>query len=367
MDVETTPYCLDCQREHDINHTEEVIIGAEQGTMFPTRMGTTVCNALIDTSATTCCMSETYYRKLQLPKIQLLQNVTVRPATGSNLAPIGLVKCTIMLRDTPFDYNFIVCKNLTRPLIKGRDFLIQSYIAVRYSDNGRCILDHQQHEIVAAVDIEIKPHLNLTSSITIPGRMLAVVQVNNTLTLEQSGHLYEIEPNYLLTNEHPNLYIIPPIHYVDVYKPEIVPLVVINFSLDSMYLSKGDIMGFIQCQSLDVSEIVTETSTEPSSILLDEDDDTGESEIEDKIEVPLGPNVKKSITSSADIDVHRKVDLHDAEITKEHQEAFKELCDEYKDIFSVDSGNIGKTPLLEMEIDTGDIPLITQKPYTLLL
>ena len=57
-------------------------------------------------------------------------------------------------------------------------------------------------------------------------------------------------------------------------------------------------------------------------------------------------------------------DLQESEITQEHQEAFKELCDEYKDIFSIDSGNIGKTPLLEMEIDTGDSPLITQKPYT---
>ena len=38
---------------------------------------------------------------------------------------------------------------------------------------------------------------------------------------------------------------------------------------------------------------------------------------------------------------------------------------EYKDIFSVDSSNIGKTPLLEMEVDTGDSPPITQKPYTL--
>ena len=40
--------------------------------------------------------------------------------------------------------------------------------------------------------------------------------------------------------------------------------------------------------------------------------------------------------------VHRKVDLQDAEITKEHQEAFKELCDEYKDIFATDSSDIGQ-------------------------
>ena len=63
--------------------------------------------------------------------------------------------------------------------------------------------------------------------------------------------------------------------------------------------------------------------------------------------------------------MHRKVDLQNAEVTKEQQEAFKELCNEYRDIFSVNSGDIGKTPLLDMEIDTGDSPPITQKPYTL--
>ena len=66
-----------------------------------------------------------------------------------------------------------------------------------------------------------------------------------------------------------------------------------------------------------------------------------------------------------DIDVHRKDDLQDAEIIKEHQEAFKDLCDGYKDIFSTDSGNIGKMPLIEMETGTGDSPPIAKKPYTL--
>ena len=77
-----------------IDHTEEVIIGSEQGTTFPTKIGTTMCNALIDTGATRCCMSEKYYKKLQLLKIHLLQNVNVRSATGSNMAPMGLVNCT---------------------------------------------------------------------------------------------------------------------------------------------------------------------------------------------------------------------------------------------------------------------------------
>ena len=87
--------------------------------------------------------------------------------------------------------------------------------------------------------------------------------MNNTLTQEQSGHVYEIEPNHLLTNKHPNLYIVPTIHNIDLYKSENVPLVVINFSSDNIFLSKGDIMGFMQCQSLDISEIVTKTLQSP--------------------------------------------------------------------------------------------------------
>ena len=270
-----------------------------------------------------------------------------------------------MLGETSFHFDFIVCKNLTRSLILGRDSLIQNHITVRYSDDGKCILDHHEQELVAAMDMKIRPHLSITSSVSIPVRTLAVIQVNNTLTQEQSGHLYDVVPNYLLTNEYPNLYIIPSIHNVDFYKSENVPLVVINFLTDNIYLPKGEIMGFMQCQILDISVIVTETSTEPSSILLDEDNDTKESRLECEMETPLEPNEKKFITSPADIDVHRKVYLQDAKITKEHQEAFKELCDEYRDIFSTDSKDIGKTPSLGMEIDTGDSPPITQKPYTL--
>ena len=59
------------------------------------------------------------------------------------------------------------------------------------------------------------------------------------------------------------------------------------------------------------------------------------------------------------------MELQDAEASEKHQNAFKELCNEFNDIFLVDSSNIGKTPLVEMEIDTRDSPPITQKPYTL--
>ena len=374
-DIETALCQSENLDEYSIDHTEEVIIGLEQGTTFPTKMDTTACNALIDTGATRCCISEEYYRKLQLTKIHLLQNVNVRSATGSNLASIGLVNCIFVLGDTTFNCDFIacknifncdfiVCKNLTRPLILRRDFLIKNHISVRYSKNGKCILDHKQQELVEAISMETKPHLSLANSMTLPGRTLAVVHVNNNLSPKQSGQLYQIEPNYLLTNEYPNLYIIPMIHNVGIHKTEDVPLLVINLLTDGVYLSKGEIMGFMQSKSLDISEITTETSTEASSILLEEDNDI-EGLKEQKKEITLENTKKKFIMSPADIDVQRKIDLQDAEVTEEQQKAFKELCDKYKDIFSTDSSDIGKTPLIEMEIDTSDRPPITQRPYTL--
>ena len=151
---------------------------------------------------------------------------------------------------------------------------------------------------------------------------------------------------------------------IDVHKTENVPLVVVNFSTDSVYLLKGEIMGFMQSQSLDISEIVTETSTEPSPILLEEDDNI--EGLKDQKSKTISENkIKKFITSPADIEVHRKIELQDPDVTEVQQHAFRELCNEFKDIFSIDSSDIGKTPLIKMDIDTGDSLLITQKPYTL--
>ena len=216
--------------------------------------------------------------------------------------------------------------------------------------------------MVAAIDIEEKPQLNLAYSVTLPGRSLAIICKYNNLDPEQSGQIYDIEPSHYLNEKYPNLCVIPMIHNVDIHKTENVPLVVINLSADDVYLSKGEIMGYMQNQSLDILEIMTETSTEPSPIVIEDKDKEVLHEQEGEITTDLE---KKFITSPANIEVHRRVELQDADITETQQNAFKELCMEFNDIFSTDSGDIGKTPLLEVEINIDDSLPITQKPYTL--
>ena len=92
-----------------IDSAEEVIIGSEQGTTFPTKVGSTLCNALIDTGVTKSCMSESYYKTLQLDSIHSVVNTCVRSATGSNLSPLGIVNCPLKLGKTTFVNDFIVC------------------------------------------------------------------------------------------------------------------------------------------------------------------------------------------------------------------------------------------------------------------
>ena len=322
-----------------------------------------MCNALIDTGATRSCISEKYFQNLSLTKTQFIQNISGMSATGNNLVPIGIVHCTFELGKIKFNGDFIVCKNLTRPLILGRDFLIRNHVSVQYAKNGKCVLDYQQQELIASVNIENKPHLCLANSIILLGRSLAVICVSSNLEPHQSGQIYEIEPSQYLNETHPNLCVILMIHNVDMHRMENVPLAVVNFSTEDIHLLKGEVMGFMQNQSLDISAIITETSTKPSIIMIEDND----KEVLQNLngEVIMENMEKRFITSPADIEVHRKVDLQEADITKTQQNAFKDLCTEFKDIFSIDSGDIGKTPMLEVEIDTGDSLPITQKPYTL--
>ena len=131
---------------------------------------------------------------MQLNKIHILSNIHVRSATGSNLSPLGIVDCTFELGKTEFRSNFLVCKNLTRPLILGQDFLMRNQVTVRYSEDGKCIWDYQQQELIASVEIEDKPQLRPTTSVLLLGRTLAVIQVNSNLEPEQSVQFMKLNP-----------------------------------------------------------------------------------------------------------------------------------------------------------------------------
>ena len=74
---------------------------------------------------------------------------------------------------------------------------------------------------------------------------------------------------------------------------------------------------------------------------------------------------KDFLISPGDVYPNRMVKLEDADITEETREKFKETCDRHPDAFSKNNKDIGRTTLIEMEIDMGDSLPIAQNPYTL--
>ena len=225
--------------------------------------------------------------------------------------------------------------------------MLQNHITVRYAANGKCILDYQQQGLIAAVNIENKPQLYISHTVVIPGRTLAIISVYNDLYPKQSGSLYEICPNNMFVDKHPNLYVIPMIHNMDVHRNEFLPFVIINLASEDISLSKGETMGYMNIQPLEISEILTETSIEPTSIICEinekKDPEKQKEALEEEVE-------KKFITSPTNIDVHRKVELQDTDVSEEHKQAFRDLCTKFIDIFSTDSGDIRKTPYWKLKL-----------------
>ena len=67
------------------------------------------------------------------------------------------------------------------------------------------------------------------------------------------------------------------------------------------------------------------------------------------------------LISPGDIYPSRKIELKDAEVSTETLQRFEDLCDKHHDAFSKNNQDIGKTQLIEMEIDTGNsVPVSTE-------
>ena len=71
------------------------------------------------------------------------------------------------------------------------------------------------------------------------------------------------------------------------------------------------------------------------------------------------------LISPGNVYPNRKVELEDADIKDSTRVSFEELCEQQHEAFLKYNKDIGRTQLIEMEIDTGDSLPVAQSPYTL--
>ena len=120
-----------------------------------------------------------------------------------------------------------------------------------------------------------------------------------------------------------------------------------------IYLGKDTIMAYAweqdkNCDYLEVNEVIESTEF-----------------------CNLTPSSRKSIIDSdlvfspVQVTEHCCVELKDQEISQETKDRFEKLKQQYPEVFSLNSQDIGCTNLVTMHVDMGDSPPICQKPYTL--
>ena len=217
----------------------------------------------------------------------------------------------------------MVCKNLSRPFILGIDFLRRHLIDTCWSPYGKFGLRNHKSILIESLETSLSGlWLHTRSHVEIPGRHIIVLDVKVNPTEKHLGQMYNVQQNMILQNEYPALVTVPTVHKIETLKPMRRPYILINFAKENVFLPKGELLGNLEPSEENIQKIVTSTSMEMMSVEEGENQNTEVKEVE-----------KKSITSPADVEIHQKVNLQDAEVTEKDLQQFKQLCGEYDDIF----------------------------------
>ena len=140
-----------------------------------------------------------------------------------------------------------------------------------------------------------------------------------------------------------------------------MPLTIFNLSkVDHLYIGRDIMIAFAEEPTVDICNIklasedkIKEHLAKPRNWVL-----------HSHKTLPEIPHDTAFICSPTDVPGPCKMQLQDKTITTDIKQKF-ELCEEYGEAFSKNNEDIGRTKLVKMDIDTGDSPPVSSRPYTL--
>ena len=194
-------------------------------------------------------------------------HLAVTSAFGSTLCPMGIVQCPFKLGGCSFEFTIVVCWNLTRPLILGLDFMCKHHIRLSWLDTGKELLTSENRVLVETINIcEMSPQLMASSSLILPPRMLAVINVHVHLKENSTKHTYEVKSNGFLMDQYLNMVIMPVIHIVPMGTDTTIPFIIINLSIEIIFLAKHEVLGYLDKIDIEICEIMTSLVLEPLAL-----------------------------------------------------------------------------------------------------
>ena len=362
----------------------EITLDNSKSAIIPAEIAQEKCRVLIDTGTSRSFIREDYFRESQNAKLMpTLRNVRIRSATGRDVQTLGRNKAQFKLGVSTYSSEFILCRNLRRPAILGIDFLRKNRLGTTWTEEGRFALQKGDDILVESIEVffeDTYPKLKAIKCMDIQARSIMVITTKADFQIQDQGKIFEVKPTEEFVINHPNLITLPIIHKTDTENRENVPYLLINLANDDEHILKGEEIAIMEELMVNSDQIQKEGDKREIKEHLKSDLKVRKNEIhfeegvnylEEEIITEScdsdeeGEVEKKFITSSADIETQRKVKLQDAYVTEIDKARFRCLCNEFEDIFSKSSEDIGHTPLVTMDIDTGDSPPVCQKPYSL--
>ena len=317
------------------NNKEVLFIqtGSTKGTTFKINVNDSVFTSLFDTGAQVSCIKYDTVATLGLLHQISDNNVSIRTANGQDIGVKGSVMVNFKIGPCSFTHKFVVCEGLTRPFILGEEFLSHHCFKLGWTDDNKRFAEYKSKIIAVTSQAVMDDRIMVSHPVRIPVRNFAVVPTKCPNMF--SGRV-EACPCLEFKNKFPNLYM-EPMQYnnPDGKWQEEMPYMIINLKYDrDIYLGKDTVMVYAweedkTCKYLEVNEVIESTefrnwTPRKGKSIIDSD----------------------LVFSPAQVTEHCCVELKDQEISQETKDRFEKLKNQYPEVFSLSSQDIGCTNLV---------------------
>ena len=147
------------------------------------------------------------YKRLKLGPLNTTRLPKVVRVDGTSLGAMGRISCEKNIGEQTFKQTFLVCQNITRPVILGKDFVRDNCAGVHWTEDNIRMLTINLKKLIETPELlprKTKYAVSLRKAASLPPRSCAVVDVNiNTNSKEQ----VQMIPDELCQLNNPNMYL----------------------------------------------------------------------------------------------------------------------------------------------------------------
>ena len=161
---------------------------------------------------------------------------------------MGRISCEINIGEQTFKQTFLVCQNITRPVILGKDFTRDNCAGVHWMEDNTRMLTINLKKLIETPELLPRKTMYavlLSKAASLPPRSCAVVDMNiNTNSKEK----VQMIPDELCQYNNPNMYMYS-LHadLAEKRKDTVTPYVIINLSsTENLYLPKKHVVAFAE-------------------------------------------------------------------------------------------------------------------------